>query len=297
MKNTDLATTLVKFDLKHPESINISAINPRPVSKLKSSFRTIKGGACTFVPARTPENYREEFSKYYFETLTAGLKIPQNYSFTGLSKTIPAGNIVKIYWKRDAFTDPKRYENMRGCEKQCHVVLSPDNADFLISTRMPMTKSQPNQKTVHFSREALYHHGASIDKFDMTMDLGPFSNIPIMSVPANFWKTMHTMVPPAIKSLQKRKLAVWVARNCHDTSWGRTEYMKRLSALMPIDFPGKCNHNIDPSKAGFGSRAQYGRNSASYGNYLFVFALHNALDNRNLGKMLHAIALEVNTTN
>ena len=154
------------------------------------------------------------------------------------------------------------------------------DADMLLSTKSPEPKAREGQYTVHFSRESLQFQdfGAKISEFDLTMDLSPLSNIPVTSVPPQFWKTMHDMPTPTLASLRTRKLAVWYAQNCDDTEWQRTAYLEELSHHMEIDFPGRCLHNTEPASA----RSQFRRNADVYQNYLFVFGFHNGVTNDNI---------------
>ena len=202
---------------------------------------------------------------------------------TGRSKNVPKPTAV--FWQRDAFTDPSVYEDVSGCEKNCRVVSNVKEADILISTHSPVTKVKNSQMTIHFSRESLKTHGKNIAQFDLTMDMSPLSNIPITSIPSNFWQTMHDMSVPTKDNIKKRKLAVWYGSNCDNTQWPRTKYLQKLSQYMNIDFPGKCLHNTDSTK----SRSDFKTNADIYKKYLFVFGFHNALDNRNIDeKMFHA---------
>ncbi len=265
-------------------------------AKPNEEYPSIKSRTCRFIPDedKTGNGTDIEFSSRYFQTLKMGIRIPPTFQLSGLSKTVAReGKPVKIYWERDAYTSP-RYENMKNCETKCIVTQLPSEADFLISTKKPMEKLNAKQKTVYFSRESLYHHGEHVAEFDLTMDLGPFSNIPITATPANFYKNMHRLPIPSIENVKKRKLAVWIARNCDESdesswgpSWGRMKYVKTLTNYMKIDCPGKCNNNIAAEAAGFGSRRDYEDNYKGFSNYMFVFALHNALDNVNVDEKLY----------
>lgn len=270
---------------------------PRQVSaKRNKAYPSIKSKTCRFVPDEdeTANDVDIEFSSRYFQTLKMGVRFPSNFRLSGLSKTVrQEGKPIKIYWKRDAYTSPT-YENMKGCETKCIVTKSANDADFLISTNKPVKKLNSNQKTVYFSRESLYHLGQHVSAFDLTMDLGPFSNIPILSTPASFYSNMMKMPIPSLANVKKRKLAVWIARNCDESdasswgpSWGRMKYVKTMTKYMQIDCPGHCNNNIAATAAGFGSRSNYKDNIKGFSNYMFVFALHNALDNVNVDEKLY----------
>ena len=202
---------------------------------------------------------------------------------TGRSKIV--SKPTTVFWQRDAFTDPSVYEDASGCEQHCRVVSNVQEADILMSTHSPVTKVKNDQLTIHFSRESLKTHGKNIAQFDLTMDMSPLSNIPITSIPSNFWQTMHDMPVPTKDNIKKRKLAVWYGSNCDNTAWPRTKYLQELSQYMDIDFPGKCLHNTPSVKP----RSDFKTNADLYKKYLFVFGFHNALDNRNIDeKMFHA---------
>lgn len=206
-------------------------------------------------------------------------------NITGRSKNVTS--MTKVWWKRDAFTDPKTYEENTGCKPTCSITTEKTDADILISTLKPESKTKLGQLTVHFSRESLPTHGAHIGEFDMTMDMSPLSNIPITSVPNRFWGMLHSMPIPSVVEVSRRKLAVWYGSNCRNTQWDRTGYLKKLSTYIEIDFPGKCLHNTDTKAV----RAAYASNEKLYNDYMFVFGFHNSLDNRNIDeKMFQAFA-------
>jgi len=195
-------------------------------------------------------------------------------TFTGRSKHVP--NKVKMYWLRDAHTNAKLYEDITGCEQTCESTKDPEAAELLISTTSPMKKLRPTQKTVHFSRESFGMHGSQIDKFDLTADMSPESNIPVLSVPADFWETMHKMPVPTLAQVKKRKLAIFMYSNCN-AEWDRAGWVRELMKYMHVDCPGNCLRNMPP----IAPRAKFDDNSKIYSNYLFVFSFHNAIDTRN----------------
>jgi hypothetical protein len=197
---------------------------------------------------------------------------------TGRSKIVTKSTAV--WWKR---TRGETYDDNTGCEDLCHVVESKNDADLLVSLLSPEPKVRKDQHTVHFTRESVMYKdgGQHISQFDLTMDMSPLSNIPIVPMPADFWKTMHEMPIPTLSNLKTRKLAVWAASNCGG-EWDRVGYLKELSQYMHIDFPGRCLHNTKDSL----SRAKYTNNAQMYADYLFVFGFHNALDNANIDEKL-----------
>ena len=200
---------------------------------------------------------------------------------TGQSKIVTKSTAV--WWKHDGYMGKGTYSDNTGCEDLCHVVDSKNDADLLVSLLSPEPKVRKDQHTVHFTRESLSSTGRAehISQFDLTMDTSPLSNIPIASMPAEFWKTMHEMPIPTLSNLKTRKLAVWAASNCGG-EWDRVEYLKELSQYMHIDFPGSCLNNAEDSL----SRAKYTSNAQMYVDYLFVFGFHNALDNANIDEKL-----------
>ena len=200
------------------------------------------------------------------------------FAVTGRTKQVP--NNTFVYWERlENWMQQDKYTDTTGCAQTCALTDDQTKADFLISlnSNPPISKNRARQYTVHFSRESLYHHGDHIHKFDLTMDMSPQSNIPISSVPANFWKTMHSMPIPTLAQVKKRKLAIWIASNCKSTEWDRIGWVKELTKYMQIDRPGSCLNNVKAKT----SRAAFKSNAQIYSEYLFVFGLVNALDNRN----------------
>ena len=281
-----------------PSVVPQTSASPRKVSSKKSgAYPSIKSRTCRFIlDDEEPANgLNIEFSRRYFQTLKIGVRLPSTFHLSGLSKVVKSeGKPVKVYWKRDGHTNPPFYESMKGCETKCIVTSSAKDADFLLSTKRPMKKVNSRQKTVWFSREALYHVGEHVQEFDLTMDFGPFSNIPVLCIPPNFYKTMLNMPVPSLENVKKRKLAVWVARNCGPAgsspwrpSWGRAEYVRTMMKYMDIDCPGRCNNNIAAAAAGFGGRNSYTGNMKGYSNYMFVFSLHNTLDNINVDEKFY----------
>ncbi len=197
---------------------------------------------------------------------------------TGRSKVVKQQ--TSVYFDTKDFR-PKAvsfYFDTTGCETKCRFASSAKEADILVSKTTPLKKYSDAQITIHFSREGFSNEGKNIAQFDMTMDMSPLSNIPMTSIPSNFWQRMHDMPIPTEKSLETRKLAVWFGSNCGNTQWPRTQYLRDLSKYMRIDFPGKCLHNTDLKSP----RSNYESNWKIYNDYLFVFGFHNALDNRKI---------------
>ena len=200
---------------------------------------------------------------------------------TGRSKRVTRP--TKIHWRYDAQWPTRahnKYLSTWGCQTNCKLTDNKDDADVLISSMLPSTKINSRQLTLSFSHEPMSYHqnrGAHMERFDLTMDLSPLSNIPHTNVPLNFWQRVHALPVPTLKQLERRKLAVWYASNCHETDWPRTMYVQELAQYMPIDLPGRCLHNVEGS-----SRASFESNSNLYSDYLFVIGFHNGLDNRNV---------------
>jgi hypothetical protein len=195
-------------------------------------------------------------------------------------------NPVKYYWSGKYKGD----EHTEGCESRCQPTENKAEADFLVNAKSKPISKTPGktQYTVRYAVESIFMDGTP-SNHDITMDMSPYSNVPMLYIPDEFYNKLVAMKPPSVEQIKKKKLAVWAASNCGTSSlsWRRSKFAKEISKYMPVDFPGPCNNNIK----GLQGRSKWTKNSELYSNYLFVFAFHNSLDNANIDEKFYFPAL------
>ncbi len=189
-------------------------------------------------------------------------------------------NPVKYYWK-GAYSETE-LKSHEGCEHTCVRTRDPREADFLIgngkNAQTAHAKSgDKKQYTVRYTVESQWGW-LSAEGYDISMDMSPFANVPMLYMPDDFYNKLLQLPVPTVNDVKKRKLAIWAASNCGHTSWPRQAFAKALSKYMPVDFPGRCLHNINAPVG----RRKFVKNADMYKNYMFVFAFSNSVDNVNL---------------
>jgi len=200
-----------------------------------------------------------------------------------------ASNPVKYFWSGKYHGD----ESNRGCEDKCVETDDAKEADLLVTGISSGQKTQEKtphieaatvsgrrQYTVRYTVESMWHTGKA-NTFDLMMDMSPFANVPMTFIPDELWSRLQALPSPE-RLLPTRKLAVWAASNCKDASYARTEYAEALSAYIPIDFPGRCLHNMDLPNS-----HTIELNVELYKGYLFAFAFENTLDNVNIDEKVY----------
>ena len=199
---------------------------------------------------------------------------------------IPGIDYTRLAMRQDA----------TGCENRCEVVADRDRATLLVSEKHLSARAR-GQYAVTMSIEAKEHaNAADLEAFDLTMDLSPEANVPLVLIPNGFWRRVRALPLPTQGELEQRRLAIWVASNCCRTTWDRQGYMMELAKHLgaELDFGGSClgeRHNASdvPCKGDGGwddGAAMMGdadsAQLALYSRYWFVFSLVNAISNDNV---------------
>jgi hypothetical protein len=189
-----------------------------------------------------------------------------------------SSNPVRYFW--EGSYDGTESKSHEGCESTCVRTNKKEEADFLIggSAQKGHLKSKTKkQYTVRYTVESQWAW-LSADGFDISMDMSPFANVPMLFMPDNFYAKLLALPVPTMDDIKSRKLAVWAASNCYKTSWPRQAFAQALAKYMPVDFPGNCLHNVN----GLSGRRSWVSNPGLYKKYMFVFAFSNSVDNVNI---------------
>ena len=104
-------------------------------------------------------------------------------------------NPVKYFWSGKYKGD----EHTEGCEARCQPTENKAEADFLVNAGSKPISKIPGktQYTVRYAVESIFMDGTP-SNHDITMDMSPYSNVPMLYIPDEFYNKLVAMKPPSV---------------------------------------------------------------------------------------------------